>query len=174
MTETFSTRHPHRPKVKITKPNVSFANMKTILLFALSLIACTNHALALIDFGEIHSPDQLPKGLLVKSVPNRETNGLITVAVTFAPDAPELYRDRVKVFGQLTVNLAGKLIAESQLKSAQTAGTFTMTFRLAREAFPESELRLSTQLYEKDGLPTVGGGVIYKINLQGFHPLEEK
>ena len=111
---------------------------------------------------------------MVKCVPARQSNGLMTVSVTFTPAAPEPYRDRIKAFGQLTVKLAGKAIAVSPLESEQKAGTFTMTCRLAREAFADSELMLSTQLYEQDGLPTVGGGVVYKIKLKGLRPGEEK
>ena len=63
-------------------------------------------------------------------------------------------------------------MAESYLKSTKQAEVFTFTFHLVREAFHDSRLLLSTQLYEKNGDPTLGGGVVYQIDLRAFPPTD--
>ncbi len=148
-------------------------NMKRILIFLLSWLACGISTFALVEFREINSPDQLPKGLRVESHPARDGEGLIDVTIRFVPEAPETYRGRVNAHGQLKVKLGKKTVTVASLKFVQDSEAFVFSFQLAREAFEKSELTLSTQLHEQDGHPTLGGGKFYHLRLNGFHPADK-
>jgi hypothetical protein len=147
--------------------------MKAILLFAFLFLAYTGSNLGVTDSFKIDSPKECPENLRVETQPSRDHEGLVLVSVLFTPTAPELYRDRVKAFGELVVKNEDKTIAVSNLASTQKAGVFRFTFQLARDAFHHSELTLSSQLYEKDGRATIGGGEVYRLNLKGFQPDEQ-
>lgn len=133
-------------------------------------LAWTSSSLGVTISFEIDSPKECPKNLHLDVQPSRNHEGLISVSVRFTPTAPELYRDRVVAFGELTVKDGDKRIAISKLASTQKAGVFKFTFQLARNAFRDSELTLSSQLYEKDGIATVGGGEVYRLHLKEFQP----
>ena len=46
----------------------------------------------------------------------------------------------------------------------------TYRFKVSSEFAKHSKFYLSTHLHEKDGHPTLGGGVLYEISLAGFVP----
>jgi hypothetical protein len=95
------------------------------------------------------------------------------VTIQFTPEVSANYRERVKAFGQLNVKLGEKTIAIASLKAVQKSDAFVFSFQLAGDAFEASELTLSTQLYERDGHPTLGGGEVYQLRLKGFPPTDK-
>jgi hypothetical protein len=113
------------------------------------------------------------ENIRVNTQPSRSDKGLISVSVTFTPIAWEPQVGRVKAFGELLVKNGDETIAVSGLESTQKAGVFTFTFRLARDAFRNSELTLSSILYEGDGLAIVEGREDYRVHLKGFHVGEQ-
>ncbi len=122
---------------------------------------------------EIGSPKECPENLRVETQTSHDHEGLISVSVSFRPTAPELYRNRVRALGELMVKSGDRIVVVSNLESTQKAGAFKFMFQLARDAFRDSEFTISSQLYEKDGTATVGGGEVYRLHLKGFQPGEQ-
>ena len=62
------------------------------------------------------------------------------------------------------------IVTAAPVAVSEKEGVFTYKFQLARGSFRNSECTLSTQYYEKDGMPTVGGGELFRIHLRKFVP----
>ena len=142
--------------------------MKTILLFAFSFLALTRSVLGVTLLLEIDSPAKCPENLRIETRLSRGNAGLVSVTVRCAPTAPESYRGRVKAFVELRVKSGDKTNAVANLESTQRRDVFEFSFRLGRDAFRDSELTITSVLYEKDGTATVGGGEVYRVRLNGF------
>ena len=146
--------------------------MKAVLSIALMFLASIGASSGVTLCFEVNTLKECGENIRVETQPSRSDKGLISVSVTFAPTAPEPYRGRVKALGKLVVKNGDETIAVSNLEWTQKAGVFKLTFQLARDAFRNSELTLSSVLYEEDGLATVGGGEEYRLHLKGFQPGE--
>ena len=145
----------------------------SIALIALMFLASIGAISGVTLSFEVNTLGECGENIRVETQPSRSDKGLISVSVTFAPTAPEPYRGRVKAFGKLVVKKGDETIAVSNLESTQKAGLFKFTFQLARDAFRNSELTLSSVLYEDNGLATVGGAEEYRLHLKGFQPSEQ-
>ena len=163
---------PHRSAEKALRnqPFQCREIMKAILPLAFVFLASMNPSLGDTMLFDIHSPKECGESVRVETKASRRGEGLVSVSLIFKPTVPDLYRDRVKAFGVFVVKSGEETIAVSQLESAGKEGVFTFTFELARDAFRNSELTLSSQLFGKDGKPTLGGGEVYRLHLRGFQP----
>ncbi len=139
--------------------------------------------LVLVATGPVHGftriltlafPGELPEGLRITvGDASPEDPDLLTVRSVFEPTAPPSYRGRIRASARLTVShpeTGAILLGSPVAVNEREGGTVTATFRLARSAFEKTTLEWSTSLHEVDGLATVGGGVIYRIQLAGFRP----
>lgn len=147
--------------------------MKAILLLAFVFLASVSPGFGLTSLFDIQSPKECGESVRVETKVSSRHKELIFVSVAFKPSVPESYRDRVKAFGEFVVKSGEKTIAISRMESAGKEGVFSFTFELARDAFHNSEFTLTSQLIEKDGMPTIGGGEIYRLHLGGFRPVSQ-
>jgi hypothetical protein len=147
--------------------------MRPTLSFAWILLASINSVLGVTLSFDINSPEDCGQTVGVETRVSRSHKGLVAVSVTFTPTVPDSYQGRVKAFGELLLKSGEATLAVSKLESTQKNGVFTFTFELAPEAFRNSELTLTSQLYEKDGMATLGGGMICRLHLEGFQPGNE-
>jgi hypothetical protein len=144
--------------------------VKAIFAIALFFLASIGASSGVILSFEVNSPRDCGENLRVETQPSRSDKGLVSVSVTFTPNVPGSYSGRVKAFGKLVVKHKNETIAVSNLEATQKAGVFTFAFQLARDAFRDSELILSSVLYEENGLATVGGGEKCRLRLKEFQP----
>ncbi len=129
----------------------------------------------------IRAPQDCPEGLTIKT---KAKDGVIEFDVSIDPEqvahAGELYKGRVKANALLkiatpqepiaTVAPQGTVLREDRPGESRRTG---YQFRLSASAAKSSELQLAVSLYEKDGMPTFGGGVSLQIYLAGFEPNAE-
>jgi hypothetical protein len=110
-------------------------------------------------------------------------------------DGDNLYKGQVSVTGSLHIATETSTIAQVLVeaerdiygrhrgdpimaradRSVKDKGNAQRTYRfkVASKLAKHSNFNLSTHLHEKDGHPTLGGGVLYKISLAGFVPAQE-
>ena len=127
---------------------------------------------------DITSPKQCDTYLKITSKPTKQ--GLIEFVVRIRPEeaanAGELYRGRVKTIGHLTISSADALLATmlvhqgSDKESGKQVAEYR--FELSRQLAKHSVFSLSLSLFEKDGMPTIGGGKALQIHLDGFLPAD--
>ncbi len=138
-----------------------------ILFLALSLlIASSAHGLTIIQ--QIGSPGGCPVNLTIKSRMDSKNDDFIVISVRFKPHEPDPYKGRVKAFCWLKLIHDGDTLMRSGLETRQDKGATACSFRIHKKALSESKLTVSSSLYERDGLQTVGGSVIYEVALNGW------
>jgi hypothetical protein len=153
--------------------------MKTMLkasLLTFLLLAAGSDCFADLMRLEIHSPKECPEGLTIKSKLN---DGMIVFDVDVDPEkvahAGQLYKGRVRADAFLNIGTPEQQVAFVQLHEVAEGTRTLYHFRVSRSAARTCELQLAVSLYEKDGMPTIGGGVSIQIRLAGFDPkVEEK
>jgi hypothetical protein len=126
----------------------------------------------------IHGPKDCPDGLTIKS--KATDRGMIQFDVYVDSDAiasNELYKGRARANAVLRITTAQEQIASVVVHGSPEGKGGRRTwyqFSIAPSAAKTSELQLGVSLYEKDGMPTLGGGHSMQIYLAGFEPKREK
>jgi hypothetical protein len=77
--------------------------MRAILPLAFVFLVSVSPDVGAHMFAEIHSPKECGERVRVQTKPSSRHKELVSVSVTFKPTVPDLYRDRVKAFGELVV-----------------------------------------------------------------------
>jgi hypothetical protein len=119
---------------------------------------------------KITAPDHCPEGMEIASKPK---DGMIAFTVRVDPDkisGNESYAGRIKSTGFLEISAAGKRIAYTRLHEHVAGKETLFQFRISEFAMESSQLHIGTHLFEKDGHPTLGGGVAMQIWLREFAP----
>jgi hypothetical protein len=123
----------------------------------------------------IHSPEECPDGLIIKS---KFSDGMLVFDVEVDREevahAGELYKGRVGAHALLDIATPGQKVASVTLEGEAKGKRTHYQFRISPAAAKTSELQLGVSLYEKDGMPTIGGGVSLQIHLAGFEPKTEE
>jgi hypothetical protein len=142
---------------------------KTLLtLFCLAFALNSADALVVL-MPKLTSPENCPKHLQVIAKPDKKDADFVTISVRFKPCEYEPYIAQVKATVWLELAHEGETLFRSGLSTKIAKDGFkTARFRIRKSALRESELTVSSHLFEKDGTPTVGGGVIYEIPLKGW------
>ena len=124
----------------------------------------------------ISVPEECPDGLTVKSKPGKD--GMIQFDVYVDAEqiahAGELYKGRVKARAILKIATAEAQIASVVVHGSVERERTWYQFSISPSAAKSSELGLGVSLFEKDGIPTIGGGVGMQVRLAGFVPKTEK
>lgn len=126
----------------------------------------------------IHGTKDCPDGLTIKS--KATDRGMIQFDIYVDSDAiagNELYKGRTRANAVLRITTAQEQIASVVVHGSPEGKGGRRTwyqFKIAPSAAKTSELQLGVSLYEKDGMPTVGGGHGMQIYLAGFEPQMEK
>ena len=126
----------------------------------------------------IRGPKDCPDGLTIKS--KATDGGMIQFGVYVDSDAiasNELYKGRARANAVLKIATAQGQIASVVVHGSPEGKGGRRTwyqFSIAPSAAKTSELQLGVSLYEKDGMPTLGGGHSMRIYLAGFEPKMEK
>ena len=135
------------------------------------LIAASCQCFADLMLFDIRSPKHCPDGLTIKS---KVSDGMIEFDVAVDAEqiaqADELYKGRIQANAFLKIATAEQQIAFVNLRETTEGKRTRYHFRISRAAAKTSELQLGVSLYEKDGTPTIGGGVSMQIHLAGFQP----
>lgn len=141
---------------------------KTLLaLLCLSFSLASTQALTIMT--TLRSPEECPKHLQITAKPDKKDADFVNVSVRFKPREHEPYIGRVKAAFSLKLAHKGETLFSSGLRTQKARDGFTTChFRIRKSSLRESELTVSSSLFEKDGTPTVGGGVIYAIPLKGW------
>lgn len=142
--------------------------MKKTLLALHCLVCSLASTQALTIITALRSPGECPKHLQITAEPGAKDAKFVTVSVRFKPDEPDPYKSRVKADCHLSLIHNGETLFRSGLKTDKKDGFTTCRFRLHKDSMRESVLTVSSSLFEKDGHPTIGGGVIYEIPLKGW------
>src|SRR5688500_12307150 len=153
--------------------------MKTVFnisALAFLLVAVSSQCFALIRMSDIHSPKECPEGLIIKST---LSNGMIKfdveVDTEVITNAGELYQGRTGAHALLNIAASEQQVASVTLHGAVKGKRTSYQFRISPSAAKTSKLALGVNLYEKNGLVTIGGGVDLQIHLAGFEPkMKEK
>lgn len=153
--------------------------MQVFLKF--SLIACAVMLLSgrgsttELMLHKIATPEQCPEGVTIKS---KAREGMIEFDVAIDPEqvahAGELYKGRVKSSAFLDIVAGGEKLAFVNLQGTTEKQWTQYFFCVSPSAMKSTELQLGVSLYEKDGFPTLGGGVGMQIKLAGFEPRPDK
>lgn len=121
---------------------------------------------------KVREPRECPKGLKIES--QTLDGGMIGFDVTVDAEEiaqpGELYRGRVRSHAYLDLSSKGKPLGFLRLHGSPEGRRTGYWFRLTPDAARESELQVGTALFEKDGHPTLGGGVTLQITLAAFLP----
>ena len=140
--------------------------IRPVALAILFLLCADAHSLT--RFQEIASPAGCPENLQITSAPDEKNSSWVIISVRFKPREPDLYKGRVTAgFGLLLLE-GDRTLLKSELKTSVKDGFTRARFRIHRAALAASQLNVSSHLHEKDGLPTVGGGVFYRVRLSGW------
>lgn len=138
------------------------------------LLPCRrSHAVSMLL--TIDSPRQCPEGLTIKS--KSVNDGMVDVDVDLDAEQiahpGELYQGRVRAHALLNIAAGGQPVASVTVQGEPEGKRTRYHFRLSPAAMKASELQIGVSLYEKDGFPTLGGGVSLQIRLAGFMPAEK-
>lgn len=148
---------------------------RTITFVGIAVVSAFIPALALGDLMllKIDQPEQLPAGLTIDS--KIGDGGMIQFDVYVDADAianNEMYKGRARPHAVLKV-----ATSREQIASVVVAGSFERKsgrtwyqFNVAPSAVRTCEFQLGVSLFEKDGMPTLGGGKSMQIDLAGFEP----
>ncbi len=143
--------------------------MKLNVLIALIGILSIPHVQSLTVFHTINRPEACPDHLDIRVKTHSREPNLQTLRLSYEPHEPELYQGRQRVFAVLEIRNAEKDLQQRlSLEVNRKGKVHSASLSIAPELFAHAKLTLSTQLYEKDGHPTVGGGIIYEIPLTHF------
>ncbi len=153
---------------------IAFAKIALVAI-AVTLVPCqsSNADLKLMT---IRAPKECPDGLTIKSKTGK--GGLIQFDVYVDAEevahAGELYKGRVKAHAVLKIATAEEQVASVVVHGSAEGKRTWYQFCVSPSAAKTSELQLGVSLFEKDGFPTIGGGVSMQIYLAGFEPKMEK
>jgi hypothetical protein len=142
------------------------------LATGLAVAVFISDADAITEIGDITSPKECGDHLKVTA--ERSADKLIRYVVRINPEtvtsAGQLYSGRVKSSAYLELASANENLASVAVEPQIAKRETEFRFRIAEHLAERSTLIISTNLYEKDGMPTLGGGVVYRIALKGFPP----
>jgi hypothetical protein len=144
-----------------------------IMLFAVAIALMPYQiANAVLTLSKIQAPEDCPDGLTIKTTAK---NGMIefdvSIDVEKIANAGELYKGRVKSKAHLDISMSPEQkLAYVQLQGMPDSKPTRYHFSVAPPVIKSSKLYLSTSLFEKDGDPTLGGGVTIEVQLEGFGP----
>jgi hypothetical protein len=122
----------------------------------------------------VYGPKDCPDGLTIKT--KATDGGMIQFDVYVDSDAiasNELYKGRARANAVLKIATGQEQIASvvvQGLPEGKGGRRMWYQFTIAPSAARTSELQLGVSLYEKDGMPTLGGGRSMQIYLAGFEP----
>ena len=144
--------------------------------FTLAFLAFAQSANADLMLFKISAPKECPDGLTIKT---KASNGMIEFDVEVDAEqiahAGELYKGRVRAHAFLNIATSEQQIAFVAVNGALKGKRTRYQFSISQSAAKTSDLQLGVDLYEKDGHPTLGGGVSLQVHLAGFEPkMEEK
>ena len=149
--------------------------MRLLLMAVAVTLLCGRSSSAVVMLLKIDSPEQCPEGVTISS---KARDGMIQFDVAIDPEqvahAGELYKGRVRSSAFLDIVSGQEKVAFVSLDGNTEKNQTRYFFRLSPAAVKSSELQLGVSLYEKDGHPTVGGGVSLQIKLAGFEPKPEQ
>lgn len=118
---------------------------------------------------KVDAPRACPPGLTVAA---KRVDGMIQFDVAVDAEsvahADEIYKGRVKANAILKLANADQQLASVTVLGAIEGKLTRYQFSVAPSAAKSSELQLGVWLHEKDGTPTLGGGVSIVIQLGGF------
>ena len=153
-----------------------FAKIAFVAIAAtLALVPCqrSNADLMLLT---VSTAKEYPDGLTIESKAGKD--GMIQFDVYVDAEeiahADEAYKGRVKAHAVLNIATAEAQVASVVVHGSAEGKRTSYQFRMAPSAAKTSELQLGVSLYEKDGMPTIGGGVSMQVHLAGFVPKMEK
>jgi len=136
-----------------------------------TLLPCPSaHADLMLE--TIRGPQQCPPGFNVKT--RAGSGGMIDFDITVDAEevahAGALYRGRVRPSAFLQIGSPEHPLASIAVQGNTEGRSTRYRFRLLPSAARISELQIAVSLYEKDGKPTIGGGVTLQVHLAGFEP----
>lgn len=141
------------------------------LLLAVVLVAfIASPVAALSIFTKIGGPRECPDNLQIEVKPAARAPGLHTVSVHFTPREFQNFDGTTGAVCILTVNTAETPVARVRVHFTKHRSEWSGSFNLHPSTFATSEVRISSHLIARDGLPIVGGGIIYEVALRGFLP----
>jgi hypothetical protein len=166
------------------------------LVLGYILLASTSAVFADIIETKIGAPQDVPDYLRVES--KAAPDGMLEFVIRVNPDkaahveGDSLYKGRVSVTGSLHLATEKATIAQVLVEANRDIygrhrgdpvrarddrsvkekddPQRNYRFKVASELAKHSKFHLSTHLHEKDGHPTLGGGVLYEISLAAFVP----
>ncbi len=121
----------------------------------------------------IREPGDCPKALTIKSKMNAP---MVDFEIAVDPEAierNELYRGRIHANAIVQVADAAGAVASLAVQGTKEGKWTRYQVRLSPSAAKHSELQIGVSLYEKNGRPTLGGGVSLRIHLAGFVPKDQ-
>jgi len=143
--------------------------MKKKVLTLLCVYSSLASTQALTSMTTLRSPEECPKHLQVTATPDKKDADFVNISVRFKPQEYKPYTGRIKATIWLELGHDGETLFRSGLSTRIAKdGYTTARFRIRKSALRESELTVSPHLFERDGTPTIGGGVIYEIPLKGW------
>jgi hypothetical protein len=154
----------------------AFAKIACVVALAVLLPAQTTNADIMLH--TIRGPKDCPDGLSIKS--KATDDGMIQFDVYVDSDTianNELYKGRARAKAVLKIATAREQIASVVVHGSPEGKGGERTwyqFSIAPSAAKTSELQLGVSLYEKDGMPTLGGARSMQIYLAEFQPKMEK
>lgn len=143
--------------------------MKKTWLSLICLAFTFNSARALTLIQRLDGPESCPKHLQITAKPDKKDADFVQVSVRFKPREYEPCIGRVKATIWLKLAHEGETLLSSGLSTRKAKDGFATTrFRIRKSSLGASELTVSSHLYERDGTPTVGGGVTYEVPLRNL------
>ena len=147
------------------------------IIFAGILVAAAlipSLVLADLILMKIDKPELLPTGLTIESKPGDAAMTRFDVYVDADALANnELYTGRARSHAVLKIATAQEQIASVVVQGSperKSGGRTWYQFSVAPSAIENSELQVGVSLFEKDGMPTLGGGKSMQVKLAGFNP----
>ena len=144
--------------------------MRTVLLSVLLGCLAIHSVSALTVFSKISELQHCPDNLRIESEVSGDDQDLADVTIRFTPFEPDLYKGRVESRALLTISRSGETVFSGYLSANKKGDHVEFSFQLALDSFANAKLKVSSSLYEKDGMSTLGGGHIYEIKLAEFAP----
>jgi hypothetical protein len=146
-----------------------------LIVVAVAPIPC-QMAIAVLTLSTIMSPKDCPDGLTIRTKANK---GMIDIDVSVDAEklanAGELYKGRVNARADLDIATSGgQKVASVRLQGATKDKLTSYHFTIAPSVIKSSRLYLNTNLFEKDGTPTMGGGVTMDVQLEAFEPKDSR
>jgi hypothetical protein len=147
---------------------------KSSIAAALVVAVCSPCFAVSILFPDVDSPKLCPEGLTITA---QVQDSMIVFDLLVDSERlgqpGELYKGRVRSTLCLNCAIGEQQVASVYVKGTKEAANEHYQFRIASSAVKDSDLLLTTVLYETNGLATVGGGTTRRIRLAGFEPKRE-